>query len=256
LVPLGGNEFLVPLGGNEFWCRPNIPHRCAIFSGMNQPDRAVARRLAQESLAKGDALGWFETLYAAADGDATRIPWADLHPNRSLVDWLDRTGGIANGRRALVIGCGLGDDAEELTDRGFAVTAFDVSAGAVAWCRRRFAMSRVNYCAADLLNLPAAWRQAFDFVLEIYTLQVLPNELRPTAIAQMADCVAPGGTLLIVARGRQPADDPGSMPWPLLREEVAELGSHGLWTASFEEYFDDEDPPVRRFRVEHCRPRA
>jgi len=51
--------------------------------------RARARELAEAFLERGDAKGWFEALYAEADGAAGRIPWADLFPNPHLVSWLD-----------------------------------------------------------------------------------------------------------------------------------------------------------------------
>jgi len=47
--------------------------------------RARARELAKTFLERGDAKGWFEALYAEADDDAERIPWADLIPNPHLV---------------------------------------------------------------------------------------------------------------------------------------------------------------------------
>ena len=55
---------------------------------MSQPDRARARRLAAESLERGDAVGWFEELYVAAEGEAAQIPWADLRVNPNLSTWL------------------------------------------------------------------------------------------------------------------------------------------------------------------------
>ena len=91
--------------------------------------RARARELAKTFLERGDAKGWFESLYAEADGAdldvrpvvdrpadgaAERIPWADLVPNPHLVSWLDENHAQVEGRRALVVGCGLGDDAELL----------------------------------------------------------------------------------------------------------------------------------------------
>lgn len=224
---------------------------------MSEPDRALARRLAHESLAKGDATGWFEALYDAADGNERLVPWADMRVNPNLTDWLERLAAPAAGLSVLVVGCGLGDDAEHLAARGCSVTAFDISPRAVAWCRQRFPTTNVDYRVADVLSQPPAWSLAFDLVVEIFTLQVLPPELRPLAIAGIAGCVAPGGTLLVIARARDTADERGTMPWPLTKDELSLFASHGLETVAFEDFDDkSEDPPVRRFRAEYRRARA
>jgi SAM-dependent methyltransferase len=215
--------------------------------------RARARELANTFLSRGDARGWFEALYAEAEGAAERIPWADLVPNPHLVSWLNENDARGEGRRALVVGCGLGDDAELLTARGFDVTAFDISAAAIDWCKRRHPDSKVDYVAADLFELPLEWRGAFRLVVEVNTLQVLPPELRPAAISAMVNCVTRGGSLLVIARGRGPNDDPGSMPWPLTRGDLEPFVQSGLKLISFEDFFDEENPPVRRFRIQYCK---
>jgi SAM-dependent methyltransferase len=216
--------------------------------------RARARELAEAFLERGDAKSWFEALYAEADGAAGRIPWADLVPNPHLVSWLDENNARGEGRRALVIGCGLGDDAELLAARGFDVTAFDISTAAIDWCERRYPDSKVDYVAADLFELPPEWREASHLVIEVNTLQVLPSELRPAAISAMVNCVTPGGSLLVIARSREPNDDPGSMPWPLTVSDLEPFAQSGLKLISFEDFFDEENPPVRRFRVQYRKP--
>jgi SAM-dependent methyltransferase len=216
--------------------------------------RARARELAKTFLERGNAKGWFEALYAEAEGDAEQIPWADLAPNPHLISWLDENHAQVEGRRALVVGCGLGDDAESLAARGFDVTAFDISAAAIDWCRRRYADSKVNYVAADLFELESEWREAFHLVVEVNTLQVLPPELRPAAISSMVNCVTPDGYLLVIARGREPNDEPGSMPWPLIKGDLEHFVQSGLKLISFEDFFDEEEPPVRRFRVQYRKP--
>ena len=221
---------------------------------MAEPDRALARQLAAESLARGDATGWFESLYQSANGTAAAIPWADGRVNPNLADWLAQHPLAELGRRALVVGCGLGDDAEHLATLGLHVTAFDISPTAVAWCRQRFPASPVDYRAADLLHPPAAWQAAFDFVFEAYTLQVLPPELRSKAEQHLAGLVVPAGILLIVARARDKAEPTGTMPWPLTRDDLAPLLAAGLEAVSFEDYFDAEHPPVRRIRVTYRKP--
>jgi len=225
---------------------------------MGEPFDVVARRkagdLAREAIAAGDPTGWFETLYRQANGDPSAISWADLAPNPNLTAWLDREKVRGNDRRALKIGCGLGDDAEELSRRGFFVTAFDVSATAIDWCRARFPTTTVRYEIHDLLAPPGEWACDFDFVLESYTLQVLPPDVRPRAIERIADYVGPGGDLLVIARGREPSDPPGTMPWPLVTDELSAFGRAGLEELRFEDFMDAESPPVRRFRVQYRRP--
>src|SRR5215217_6577590 len=124
------------------------------------PHRATARELAAVHLQRGDPLGWFQTLYCRAAGQAAVIPWADLQPNPHLVEWLS-SAALAP-RRALVVGCGLGDDAELLASLGWSVVAFDISAEAIRWARRRFPQSRVDYRAVDLFKAPSEWRRQFD----------------------------------------------------------------------------------------------
>ena len=218
-------------------------------------DRNVVRALADEYVAAGDPTGWFEALYASAGQDPSTIPWADLQPNANLVQWLDR--GTPPARtRALVVGCGLGDDAEELARRGLRVTAFDVAPSAVAWCGRRFPRSDVSYVVADLLDPPVEWHGAFDFVLESYTLQALPPAPRRLATRMLASLIAPGGSLLVICRGREPDEPEGVAPWKLTRAELQSLVTEGgLVEAAFEDYLDEtEESPVRRFRCVYRRP--
>jgi len=213
-------------------------------------DRTLARNLATDHLAQGDPTGWFESLYAAAAGDAQNIPWADLRPNIHLVAWLDAHGVRGEGKRALVVGCGLGDDAEELARREFDVTAFDVASTAIAWCRRRFPHTRVAYQVADALHPPSQWTRAFDFILESYTLQALPAGPRDEAMRSISKLVAPGGSLLVICRGRDEGDDePLEPPWPLTRAELRRACNESLVEASFEDFIEQGEEPVRRFRV-------
>ena len=210
-------------------------------------DRTRARALARESIERGDPLGWFERLYAEARrGDAV-VPWADLTANPYVVEWLDREAPLPG--RALDVGTGLGDTAEELSRRGFDVVAFDVSKTAIAEARRRFPASRVDYRVADVLRLAGDFKAAFDLVVECYTLQVLPPDVRAKTVAALRQTVAPGGMLLVVARGREPSEAEGHMPWPLTRQEVEAAAGNDLRLTSFEDFIDREEPPVRRFRA-------
>ncbi|MGA2959472.1 MAG: class I SAM-dependent methyltransferase [Thermodesulfobacteriota bacterium] len=215
--------------------------------------RKIARKLAKEYIDRGDPTGWFEALYSQAAGDSSIIPWADLKVNPGLEEWITRSRIRGEGMKALKVGCGLGDDAERLAKLGFEVTAFDIAPSAVEWCKKRFPGSRVSYLVRDLFHAPQEWKGAFDFVLESYTLQVLTENLRRPAIECISRFVAPGGTLLVIARGREITDPPGEMPWPLIRDELKGFEAQGLKEVLLERYFDKEDPPVLRFRAEYTR---
>lgn len=212
--------------------------------------RARARQLAVEYLAKGDATAWFEQLYREAEDGKAAIPWADLQPNPNLTEFWEIHPLSSAGKIALIIGCGLGDDAEQVARWGFRTVAFDISDSAIRVCQRRFPGSPVHYVAADLLDQPPRqWMRYFDFVVESYTLQVLPKHLRRQAIKRISDFVRERGYLLVITRGREEQDSEGQMPWPLVRGELDGLADFGLRTISFEDYVDFESPPVRRFRA-------
>ena len=215
---------------------------------MSNEPRATARDIAQEHLNAGDPLGWFESLYSRSAGDTSIIPWADLTVNPNLVSWLDINNSTDLGL-ALKVGCGLGDDAEELAKRGYSTTAFDISESAIGQCRKRFPDSFVEYVVADLFSAPSEWKARFDFVLESYTLQVLPPDLRIEAMKCICSFVSPGGILLVIARGREENEREGKMPWPLTKKELLLFEDHGLQKMTFEDYIENEEPPVRRFRA-------
>lgn len=215
---------------------------------MSDP-RAHAREIAREAIDRGDVTGWFERLYAESERDGFRISWVDLEPNPYLVEWLRRRPASLEGS-ALVVGCGYGDDAETLAGAGLDVTAFDIAPSAIAHCRSRFPDSTVRYVVADALRPPPGWARAFDFVFEAYTVQVLPGEARAVCARSIGGFVAPGGTLLAVARSRRPEDPEGLMPWPLTRAELDEFAAPGLDLAHLDEVLEPGDPPVPRFVAE------
>jgi SAM-dependent methyltransferase len=211
--------------------------------------RAVARTLAKKALAEGRPLSWFEELYDKARHEGATVPWADLVPNPNVLPLFDAIPRSAVLGRALKVGCGYGDDAEWLAQRGYGVTAFDISPTAISECMRRFPASKVNYIVADLFTPPADWSGQFELVWESYTLQVLPPKLRPEAIRAISNFVAPGGYLVFASRARDAKEPEEDMPWPLTRRETAGFALWGLSKVLFEDYLDRENPPVRRFRA-------
>ncbi len=245
---------------------------CSVAKNMNEKGfdkRARTRELAAEFAERGDSLGWFEELYREAAGDNEKIPWADFEPNRFFKAWAEKSGLQGERRRALVVGCGLGDDAVYLDDLGFDVTAFDISPTAIEWARRIHADRDIKFEVADLFEPPVEWTAAknpvatapgsddggFDYVLEVYTIQPLPLEMRERVIDSIASFVAPGGELVVVTRGREEGDEVVKVPWPVSRGELSRFEANGLVQTHFEVMPDDtDDEPADRFVVVYRRP--
>lgn len=193
------------------------------LSENGEPARMPRRRILDDS----DALR-FEQMYQSVGDDLTRVPWANLRGNPCLVAWLDQHP-APPGKQVLVVACGLGDDAEELSRRGYDVTAFDASPTAIGWARQRFPESGIDFEVADLFDLPPAWRERFDLVVEINTIQALPPPRHRATMAAIASLVAPGGRLVVITFGR---DEDGAAengpPFPLSRAELNAFAGEGL----------------------------
>lgn len=232
---------------------------------MNEADfdpRSRTREIAAEFAAQGDTVGWFEALYKESEGNNELIPWADLEPNRYLRSWAESTGLKGDGRSALVVGCGLGDDAKYLHDLGFKVTAFDISPTAIEWAKRLYGEGDIRFEARHLFDPPQSWNftqsgeaktGGFDFVLEIYTIQPLPIDMRERVVDSIADFVGEGGTLVVVTRGREDEEEPDELPWPMSRRDLSRFETSGLSRMDFVEMPPDEEGEPSRFVVEYKR---
>src|ERR671935_1940623 len=99
--------------------------------------------------------------------------------------------------RALDVGCGEGADAIWLAQRGWTVTAIDISE--VAICRAREAShpagASVEWICGDALQTPLPAR-SFDLVSLQYP--ALPKAAGEAAVRRLLDTVRPGGLLLAV----------------------------------------------------------
>ena len=188
-----------------------------------------ADELAAGAIERGEPTAWFDELYAAGSAGEVSMPWDRSAPQVDLRTWAEREELDGAGRRAVVVGCGLGADAEYLASLGFATTAFDISPTAVDVARTRNPGSSVDYRVADLLGLPGEWDRAFDLVVEIFTLQALPDPPREQAADAVTGLVADGGTLLAVAfRYVDSAPVDAGPPFPLGRAFMTGLARGGL----------------------------
>ena len=178
-----------------------------------------------------EALAWFDRLYRDAAGDPARIPWASESVCPIVAGHLiDNTGP----GRAVVVGCGIGDDSEAVAAAGYDTVGFDVSPEAIEWCRRRFPESTVDYLVTDLFSLLDEWHEAFDLVVEIRTVQSLPPDVRTDVLGRVASLVAPGGRLLTVALARAENVIPYGPPWAISEREMGGFVDAGLEMVSLE----------------------
>lgn len=193
-----------------------------------------------------DHIAPLEQMYVAAAGGKGTVPWDRGAPHPLLEPWIDGVDG--SGRRALVVGSGLGTDAEFIAGHGFDVVGFDASPTALAMCRERFPDSAVDYRLADLLELPGAWTAAFDLVFESLTVQSMAPQYHEPATTNVARTVAAGGTLLVIATARRDEAVPDGPPWPLTRAEIDAFADGGLEPVLIEDVRDPGAPP--RWRAE------
>ncbi len=191
-----------------------------------------ANELAAEAIAAGEPTAWFDRLYAEGAAGDLAMPWGRDQPMPLLLSWLDET--RPEPGRAVVVGCGLGADAEHLAGLGHTVTAFDQAPTAVAQARARHPQSSVDYRVADATDLPADLVGGFDLVVEIFTLQSVPDPPRSAIAAGVASLPAPGGTLLVVTLRDTGVDEQGP-PFQLTLADLARLEVDGVRRVRLEE---------------------
>lgn len=199
---------------------------------------------------------WFDSIYTDAEGDYRSVFWADLEPNPYLLEWLKKCVITHTGRMAIVIGCGVGDDAEALSEAGYKVTAFDISPEAIRLCKNRYPDTNVRYIVADLFDYPQQWAYSFDLVYECNTIQVLPGKYRTQARDAMISLLAPQGYILVSCRSRHKGEQESDIPLPLDKEEIDGFIRCGLTEESFEAYDDTQEPPVPHFFATYKNPKS
>ncbi len=217
-----------------------------LTASSSQPS---VQQLAQAALQANQPTAWFEPLYAAAQGNDENVPWAYRQPHPQLIEWFTQTPQNWANCSAVVVGCGLGDDAEFLQASGLQVTAFDVSPTAIAWCQQRFPHSSVAYEVADLFDLSTQWQHHFDLVFECRTLQALPATVRESAIQAIAQLVRPGGQLCVITRYQETPSIVDGPPWPLSHEDLRQFQTQQLTEVSQHTFQSQNHPALNQKRI-------
>ena len=197
-----------------------------------------------KSIVDDEPIQWFDQLYKIASRDSNMIPWARMAANPKMLEWLKEND--CSGK-ALVVGCGLGDDAVALEKLGFQVTAFDISKHCINWCKERFPNSKVEWIVGDILKPLEQWQNYFDLVVEIHILQAIPDGgVREQAAEQLPKLLAKEGLLLCIGRldnGKQSITPP---PWPL-KQKWLENSFSKLKPNNFKIFYYQDSIDIARY---------
>lgn len=201
-----------------------------------------------------EANAWFEELYSNSKGDASKIPWAQMQVNPYLDEYLKTN--LPRGK-ALVVGCGLGDDAIALElANAESVTAIDLSKSAIAWCKDRHDGFETQFRVEDLFELSEDLIEGFDFVFEAYTIQAIPVEFRDKVITSIASLVKPGGHLLVVSNGKADEETFPGPPWPLDKNQVRLFENKGMKELEFSIFANPRGLSRMLFRALYEKPKV
>jgi SAM-dependent methyltransferase len=193
-----------------------------------------------------DKKNFFESIYENANHeDLSTIPWATLAPNIYLEKHLSKQD-LVSDKKALVIGCGLGDDALVLEKHGYEVEAIDISPSAIALAKKRHPQSKVDFHVGDIYHMPVSSVGKYDFIYEGLTIQSLSPADREKLVGIIVSFVAKDGELLVYAHTQDDADNYGGPPWPLYKNEFILFEKEGLVKVSSEK--EDETKPIAPYK--------
>lgn len=128
--------------------------------------------------------------------------WSGQPNHHLVIEAADLTPGTA-----LDVGCGEGADSIWLAERGWDVTALEISEVAIDRAARAASerlgdeATRINFCHANIFE----WLPETTFDLVSAQFFHMPPETRSGIWEKLISAVGPGGTLLVVAHD---ADDP------------------------------------------------
>ena len=219
---------------------------------MIEFDAVKYKQMVKEHHENDEPFSWCDSVYTDAQGDYKAVFWADLEPSPYLINWLEEnknqlTSNLQD-KKAIVIGCGVGDDAEALSEYGYKVTAFDISPEAIKLCKKRYPNTKVDYLVADLFDYDKAWLENFDVVYECNTIQILPGEYRIQARIAMSNLLSKNAHILVSCRSREKNEKENEIPLPLDYEEINKFVTDDkLKEISFKAYNDNQTPSIPHF---------
>jgi SAM-dependent methyltransferase len=151
------------------------------------------------------------------------IPW-DIGQPQPAITGLDYRGDV------LDVGCGLGDNAAFLADRGCAVTAVDSSPTAIAEASNRFPDKGIRFAVADATEL-AGYAASFDTVLSCALFHCLDTIDRIRHLNALLRATRPGAVLHLITFSDRVLDGLPA-PFPLSEPDVRKPLDANGWTVT------------------------
>lgn len=144
-----------------------------------------------------------EKIYRDSPGDA--IPWNRETPPPALVELVES--GTVKPCKALDLGCGTGNYAIYLAQKGFEMTGVDFSASAIKRAKEKARKKGAGcrFLVADVVNGLDNLEETFDFAYDWTLLHHIYPEYRPQYVANVYRLLRPGGKYLSVCFSE---DDP------------------------------------------------
>ena len=166
-------------------------------------------------------------------------PWDIGRPQPAFAA-LVAQGGL-DGSTVLDAGCGTGENALLLAERGSAVTGIDLAESALQLAKAK-AVARglaVTFKAGDILTMSLP-RQGFDVVVDSGLFHVFDDDDRVRYVGVLGDVLRPGGTCVLMCfSDRQPGD---WGPRRVTRQEILSAFSDGWIVDRLEHAVFDINP--------------
>ena len=180
------------------------------MTNPSQPPQPVSPA---EMAVRGVSAATFDEMYRGTP------PWEIGRPQPEVMRLAD-AGALAG--RILDVGCGTGENALHLAERGFDVFGIDLTASAIerATDKARQRGSAARFAVHDALDLPAL-NATFDTILDSALFHVFSDADRPRYVAGLAACLRPGGRLILICFSEHETRDRGPR-----RVTQAEIRTH------------------------------
>ena len=183
---------------------------------------------------------FFENVYKNASENLDKIPWATFEANEYLQDFFKNKQKVTN-KKALVIGCGLGDDAQFLSKMGYIVDAIDISPTSIKLAKQRFDNRDINFSVEDIFSLPSNMINNYDFIYEGLTIQSIDPKHRIQLIEIISGLNNTKGELLLYTNYQEDIDTFGGPPWPLYKRDLALFLNYDYKLEDYKEEYESKN---------------